>query len=72
MNILEVLRHLGEKEHKSKSPFFRNSKDSLVRQWAEQKQGEYRLQKDGSLQVNTVSGFSTYFLENLTSEHPFT
>jgi len=28
----------------------KNSKDSLVRQWAEQKQGEYRLQKDGSLQ----------------------
>ena len=32
-------------------PFCRNKKDSLVRLWAEQDQGEYRLQKDGSLQV---------------------
>ena len=31
--------------------FCRNKKDSLVRLWAEQDQGEYRLQKDGSLQV---------------------
>ena len=31
--------------------FSRNKKDSLVRLWAEQDQGEYRLQKDGSLQV---------------------
>jgi len=28
----------------------KNSKDSLVRQWAEQKRGEYRILKDGSLQ----------------------
>ena len=31
--------------------FCRNKKDSLVRLWAEQDRGKYRLQKDGSLQV---------------------
>jgi len=33
-----------------KCPKSWNGKDSLVRQWAEQEQGEYTLQKDGSLQ----------------------
>ena len=38
----------------SNSDIFRNRKDSLVRLWAEQDQGEYKLQKDGSLLVKTL------------------
>ena len=37
----------------------RNKKDSLVRLWAEQDQGKYRLQKDGSLQVGGCKMLTT-------------
>ena len=47
--LFQILSSL--KESQLFLSFCRNKKDSLVRLWAEQDQGEYRLQKDGSLQV---------------------
>ena len=40
-----------EEEYSISHLFVRNKKDSLIRLWAEQDQGEYHLLNDGSLQV---------------------
>ena len=40
-----------EEEYSISHLFVRNKKDSLIRLWAEQDQGEYQLLNDGSLQV---------------------